>query len=242
MVLRVPTLADMTPLFALPMHLFLPVRFLPVRFLPFPLVAASRLAVPVRLLVPMLVAGAVAVPLGPVLGLAAQGAPVDLLSRMSSLFRLSHLPSRLTVLVPPNPAHQALVHQVVLVGCPAKVASMACQAVGSGPAGAARAVVVAGHGLTARLSDVTLTPNTGSLPGGQVLQNLMNGLGGWALALALVGLVIGAAAWALGSHGQNYQQSYVGRRAVLISGLAALLIGAGPAIVNFFFHAGQGVH
>jgi MFS family permease len=91
-------------------------------------------------------------------------------------------------------------------------------------------------------ADVTLTPDTSSLPGGQVLQHLMNGLGGWALALALVGLLIGAAAWALGSHGQNYQQSFVGRRAVLISGLAALLIGAGPAIVNFFFTAGRGVH
>jgi MFS family permease len=97
------------------------------------------------------------------------------------------------------------------------------------------------HASLARLVDVHLTPNTGALPGGQVLQNLMNGLGGWALAAALVGLVIGAAAWALGSHSQNYQQTFVGRRAVLISGLAALLIGAGPAIVNFFWHAGQGV-
>lgn len=93
-----------------------------------------------------------------------------------------------------------------------------------------------------RLADVSLSPNTTSLPGGKVLQNLMNGLGGWALAMALVGLVIGAAAWALGSHGQNYHQTFVGRRAVLISGLAALLIGAAPAIVNFFFKAGQGVH
>ncbi|HEX4244465.1 MAG TPA: DUF6112 family protein [Acidimicrobiales bacterium] len=91
-------------------------------------------------------------------------------------------------------------------------------------------------------ADVTLAPDTSSLPGGQVLQHLMNGLGGWALALSLAGLLIGAAAWALGSHGQNYQQSFVGRRAVLISGLAALLIGAGPAIVNFFFTAGKGVH
>ncbi len=89
---------------------------------------------------------------------------------------------------------------------------------------------------------VQLTPDPNALPGGNVLQQLMNGLGAWALALALVGLLVGAAAWALGSHGQNYQQSYVGRRAVLISGLAALLIGAGPAIVNFFFRAGQGVH
>jgi hypothetical protein len=94
-----------------------------------------------------------------------------------------------------------------------------------------------------RLLDVVnMHPDPNALPGGQVLQNLMNGLDSWALALALVGLVIGAAAWALGSHGQNYQQSFVGRRAVLISGLAALLIGAGPGLVSFFFNAGSGVH
>ena len=52
--------------------------------------------------------------------------------------------------------------------------------------------------------------------------------------------LIGAAAWALGVHSQNYQQSMVGRRAVLVSALAALLIGAAPEIVNFFF--GQGTH
>ncbi len=89
---------------------------------------------------------------------------------------------------------------------------------------------------------VGMRPQADQLPGGALLQNLMNGLQFWALALALVGLVIGAAAWALGSHGQNYQQSFVGRRAVLISGLAALLIGAGPGIVNFFYTAGTGVH
>ena len=89
---------------------------------------------------------------------------------------------------------------------------------------------------------VTMTPDPSQLPGGQVLQRLTDGLGGWALALSLVGLLIGAAAWALGAHSQNYQQSYSGRKAVLVSGFAALLIGAGPAIVNFFFSTGQGVH
>ncbi len=98
------------------------------------------------------------------------------------------------------------------------------------------------HAVLTATSNLQLTPDTGALPGGDVLQKLMNGLDGWALALSLVGLVVGAAAWALGSHGQNYQQSYVGRRAVLISGFAALLIGAGPGIVNFFFNTGQGVH
>jgi MFS family permease len=93
-----------------------------------------------------------------------------------------------------------------------------------------------------QLADVTLTPDPANLPGGEVLQHLTNGLGGWALIGALVALVIGAAAWALGSHAQNYQQSITGRKTVLVAGLAALLIGAAPAIINFFFHAGQGVH
>ncbi|MHB8681409.1 MAG: DUF6112 family protein [Acidimicrobiales bacterium] len=93
-----------------------------------------------------------------------------------------------------------------------------------------------------RLADVSLTPDPGNLPGGSVLQHLTDGLGGWALLAALAGLVIGAAVWALGAHAQNYQQSFAGRRTVLVSGLAALLVGAAPALVNFFFHAGQGVH
>jgi MFS family permease len=91
------------------------------------------------------------------------------------------------------------------------------------------------------LADVSLQPDPNALPGGQALQSLTNGLGGWALVMALVGLVVGAAAWALGAHAQNYHQSMVGRRAVLVSALAALLIGAAPALVNFFFHTGQGV-
>ena len=93
-----------------------------------------------------------------------------------------------------------------------------------------------------RHADVSLNPNTGSLPGGGTLQQLTNGLGGWALVVALAGLVIGAGAWALGAHSQNYHQSFVGRRAVLVSGLAALLIGAAPTLINFFFHAGTGLH
>jgi MFS family permease len=92
------------------------------------------------------------------------------------------------------------------------------------------------------VSSVTLDPNPNNLPGGSVLQQLTDGLGGWALILALVGLLVGAATWALGSHSQNYHQAFSGRRTVLVSGLAALLIGAAPSIINFFFHTGQGVH
>jgi len=91
------------------------------------------------------------------------------------------------------------------------------------------------------LMDVALSPNPSALPGGQVIQQIADGIGGWALLLSLIGLVIGAATWAIGAHSQNYQQSYLGRRAVLVSGAAALVIGAAPAIINFFFHLGLGV-
>lgn len=93
-----------------------------------------------------------------------------------------------------------------------------------------------------RLADVLLNPDPAQLPGGGTLQQLTNGLGGWALVAALVGLLIGAGAWALGSHSQNYHQSFVGRRTVLISGVAALVIGAAPTLINFFFHTGSGLH
>ncbi len=92
------------------------------------------------------------------------------------------------------------------------------------------------------LLDVSLQPSVTSLPGGALLQQITNGLGAWALILALIGLIVGAALWALGAHSNNYQQSYSGRRTVLASGGAALVIGAAPALVNFFFHAGQGIH
>ena len=67
------------------------------------------------------------------------------------------------------------------------------------------------------------------------------GLAAWALIGALVAFVAGAALWALGSHSQNMHQSSAGRRAVVTSIGAAVLIGAAPSVVNFFFHAGGSV-
>ena len=92
------------------------------------------------------------------------------------------------------------------------------------------------------LADVSLHPATGDLPGGAALQSLANGIAAWALIGALVALLLGAALWAIGSHTQNMHQSAQGRRAVLSSLVAAVLIGAAPALINFFFATGQSVH
>lgn len=91
------------------------------------------------------------------------------------------------------------------------------------------------------LAAVAGNPDPSQLPGGAVLQQFTNGIMGWSLVLALIALVVSAVSWALGSNSNNYQYAVAGRRGVLISGLAALLIGAAPAIINFFFNAGSTV-
>jgi hypothetical protein len=44
-----------------------------------------------------------------------------------------------------------------------------------------------------------------------------------------------------GHYSQNYQQAYNGRKGLLVSGAAALIIGAAPAIISFFNTLGTGM-
>jgi hypothetical protein len=90
-------------------------------------------------------------------------------------------------------------------------------------------------------SIVDISPNQSSIPGSSELTSLAGGLEWVALLIALVGFVVGAAAWAIGSHSNNYQSAAAGRRAVLVSGAAALVIGAAPAVVNFLYSGGTAV-
>ncbi|HWE55664.1 MAG TPA: DUF6112 family protein [Acidimicrobiales bacterium] len=91
------------------------------------------------------------------------------------------------------------------------------------------------------LGSVSMNPDASQLPGSTLIQSLANGLGGWALIAAMLGVVIGAITWAFGNYSQNYQQAYNGRRGVLISGLAAVLIGGAPYIINFLTNKGAGI-
>lgn len=88
------------------------------------------------------------------------------------------------------------------------------------------------------VAGVTLNPSTSDLPGGTVLQQIVNGLGAWALIGCLIALLLGALMWAIGAHTQNMHQSSAGRRAVATSLVAAILIGAAPTLINFFFSTG----
>jgi hypothetical protein len=94
---------------------------------------------------------------------------------------------------------------------------------------------------TMLFANVNLSPSTSALPGSAALQQIANGIAAWALIGALVALLLGAALWAVGSHTQNMHQSSQGRRAVLTSLAAAILIGAAPTLINFFFNTGLSV-
>lgn len=80
--------------------------------------------------------------------------------------------------------------------------------------------------------------DTSALPGAGTLSHLANGIGTFALVAAMVGVMIGAVMWAFGSYSQNYQQAVNGRKGVMVSALAAVLIGAAPHLVNFFLGIG----
>ena len=86
-----------------------------------------------------------------------------------------------------------------------------------------------------------LKPDSTGLPGAQVLQHLANGVDWWALIAAMVGIVVGAVMWAFGHYSQNYQQALNGRRGVMVSGLAAVLIGGAQHIISFFLSLGSGI-
>ena len=88
------------------------------------------------------------------------------------------------------------------------------------------------------LFGVTAHPDPAGLPGSNVLQQLVNGAEAWALAIALLGAFVGAALWAVASHTNSHPYAARGRMAALVSGASALVIGAGPGLVNFFQHLG----
>jgi hypothetical protein len=85
---------------------------------------------------------------------------------------------------------------------------------------------------------VHVNPNAGGLPGGDQIQQILNGLGAWALLAALGGLLVSVMVWSLGSFGGNYHAVSKGKSGVLVCGAAALVAGGAASIINFFADLG----
>ncbi|HXW81066.1 MAG TPA: DUF6112 family protein [Acidimicrobiales bacterium] len=96
---------------------------------------------------------------------------------------------------------------------------------------------------TGNSTGLTVNPaQSNDLPGDGTLSDLASGLGHWALLASIVGVIVGGVMWAFGHFSHNYQQSYNGRKGVIVSGVAALLIGAAQEIISFFFSQGLNLH
>ena len=104
----------------------------------------------------------------------------------------------------------------------------------------ASSLVAAGSGSNS--TGIDLNPaSTDDLPGEATLTNLASGIGHWALLAAMLGVIVGGVMWAFGHFSHNYQQSFNGRKGVIVSGVAALLIGGAQTIIGFFFNQGLGI-
>ena len=91
------------------------------------------------------------------------------------------------------------------------------------------------------LSAVSAHPNLTQLPGSGVLQGLVDGAQAWGLVIALIGVFVGSATWAVATHSHNPHYAGKGKSAALVSAASALAIGAGPGLVNFFSNVGTHV-
>ena len=96
--------------------------------------------------------------------------------------------------------------------------------------------------LVLAAASIDVSPDASGLPGSSSLVSLLGGLQFDALLAAIAGILIGAAVWALSSHTNNYQGSSRGRTAVIVSAVAAVVIGFGPALIQWFFNFGQAAH
>lgn len=92
--------------------------------------------------------------------------------------------------------------------------------------------------MTSLVAGVNVSPNTSGLPGISELQNIVGALLTVGLVAALAGLALSAIVWSVGNHSTNPVLSGRGKTGVLVSFVAAALIGGAVALINFFAGAG----
>jgi hypothetical protein len=90
--------------------------------------------------------------------------------------------------------------------------------------------------------DPGITPNEGGLPGLDVLKQVMGSVNLFGIIAVVGALTVSASVWAWGHHSGGHQAEANGKKGVLVSAGAALLLGAANGIVAFFSALGTQVH
>lgn len=89
---------------------------------------------------------------------------------------------------------------------------------------------------------VKVDPNLNAGPGGPTLEKLVNWGAGLMLLACAAGALLGIGQWVLGNHSTRASQVDAGKTKVFVAVACAFLIGALPALINFFEGLGSTVH
>lgn len=89
--------------------------------------------------------------------------------------------------------------------------------------------------------DPGIKPNDGGLPGLSVLKQVMNSVNLFGIIASVGALAVSAGMWAWGHHSGGHHAEANGKKGVLISAGAALLLGGANSIVAFFSALGTQV-
>ncbi|HKE99392.1 MAG TPA: DUF6112 family protein [Actinomycetes bacterium] len=95
------------------------------------------------------------------------------------------------------------------------------------------------HLASVLAQNVRMRPDFSVIPGSNTLQQLINGVGAFALLLSLIGVIVGGGMWGVGSLSSNHHAATIGKRATMYSIAGALIVGAGAALVNWAFGLGR---
>jgi hypothetical protein len=91
----------------------------------------------------------------------------------------------------------------------------------------------------ALLAQVSVTPDSNGMPGGALIQKILN----WSQMVALWGslaaLLVGAAMYGLAREGGNYSSASRGKTLALGGAVGAALAGIAPTAVNLLFQAAR---
>ena len=93
------------------------------------------------------------------------------------------------------------------------------------------------HLVVLILGDVNVTPSADGMPGGALIQQLLNWLSQLALWGSLASILAGAAVYGLAQNAGNYNGAFRGKQLAAAGAVGAILAGVAPTAINLLFKA-----
>lgn len=90
------------------------------------------------------------------------------------------------------------------------------------------------------LGQVSVNPTSAGMPGGQLVQQMLNWLSQVALWGSLASVLVGAAVYGLSQNTGGYANAYRGKQLAIAGVAGACLAGVAPTAINLLFRAAGG--